>query len=158
MRSRTEFQFRASLLISLFIAIILGISSYFLSYNILLLVYTSLLTLSLIIAEQLGEKLRCRDTWALYSELILNQRNSLAWYVSNAMNVFNPPTYQLLLLESFYYSGRTLHTELAKLKRVAEEEARKATATEIQRQLEEWEVIIHQVQNRIDEITPKHRF
>jgi len=121
-------------------------------------VFATLLTLLLIIAEQLGEKMRCRDTWALYDELILNQRNSLAWYVSNAMNVFNPPTYQLLLLESFYDSGRTLHTELAKLKTVAEGEVRKAAATEIQKQLEEWEVIIHQVRNRIDEITPKHRF
>jgi len=137
--------------------IILGTSGFLLTFNILFLVIAILLTLLLMMAEQLSEKLRCRDALALYNELNLNQRNSLAWYVSNAMNTFNPPTYQLILLESFYHSGRTLHTELAKLKVVAEREKRAAIATEIQKQLEEWEVIIHHVRNRIDEITPKHR-
>lgn len=158
MRSRIEQQFRKLLLISLLMTIILGTSGLLLTFNILFLVFAVVLAVLLIIAKQLGEKLRCRDASALYNELILNQRDSLAWYVSNAMSTFNPPAYQLMLLESFYHSGRTLHTELAKLHAVAEGEARATIAAEIKKQLEEWEVIIHQVRNRIDEITPKHRF
>jgi hypothetical protein len=155
--SRTELLFRASLLISLLITFGIGITSVLLGSNILLLFFAAILTVLLIITLRLGEKLRCRDAWAPYNELILNQRNILAWYVSNAMHGFNPPAYQLILVESLYEKGRTLHTELAKLKMIAEEEARKEIATEIQMQLDEWEVIILQLQNRIDELAPKHR-
>jgi hypothetical protein len=79
-------------------------------------------------------------------------------YVSNAMHSFNPPAYQLILVESLYEKGLTLLTELAKLKMIAEREARREIATDLQMQLEEWEVIIHQLQSRIDELAPKHRF
>jgi hypothetical protein len=155
--SRTELLFRASLLISLLITFGIGITSVLLGFDILLLLFAAILTILLIMTLRLGQKLRCRDVWALYNELILNQRNSLAWYVGNAMHGFNPPAYQLILVESLYEKGRTLHTELAKLKMIAEEEARKEIATEIQMQLDEWEVIILQLQSRIDELAPKHR-
>jgi hypothetical protein len=125
--------------------------------SLLVVVSAAILMVLLMIATQLGARMKCRDVWALYNELVLSQRNSLVWYVSNAMHGFNPPSYQLVLAESFYDEGRTLHTELAKLVAIAEEEARTDIVTEIQNQLEEWEVVLNQLRNRIDELDVKHR-
>lgn len=156
MRLRTEAMFRVISHLALLLTGALAIVGVFES-SLLVVVSAAVLMILLIIATQLGARMKCRDVWALYDESVLSQRNSLVWYVSNAMHGFNPISYQLVLAETFYDEGRTLHTELAKLAAIAEEEARTDIAAEIQNQLEEWEVVLNQLRNRIDELDVKHR-
>jgi hypothetical protein len=143
--------------IAILVVGILEIISVFLSPSVLGFFATAAVLALLLILFQLGMQMRCQDTWILYNEAVLSQRNSLVWYVSNAMNSLNPPSYQLLLTESFYDKGKTLHTELAKLISTARDESRTDLAKEIQNQMDEWETILNQLRNRIDQLDTRHK-
>lgn len=110
------------------------------------------LMLITIIAFYFGKRIECKDSGMLFNNLVLSQRDSLAWYVSNAMHGFRLPSYQLVLVESFYDKGKTIHTELAKLRDDVDKNARTNLVNIIQTQLNEWEIILNQLRDRIDEL------
>jgi uncharacterized membrane protein len=157
MSLRTEVLFRFVIGIALLVVGVLEIISAFLFPSMPVFISSAILLALLLIIFQIGMQMRCRDTWALYNEAVLSQRNSLVWYVSNAMHSLNPSSYQLLITESFYDKGKTLHTELAKLLSTTREESRKDLAKEIQNQLDEWETILNQLRTRIDQLDTSHR-
>ena len=101
--------------------------------------------------------MECKDEGILYNNLQLAQRDSLVWYVSNAMHGFRPPSYQLMLVESFYDKGKTIHTELAKLRDTAEKDDNSDFVKNIQSQLDEWEIILSQLRNRLDDLKIQSR-
>lgn len=154
---RTEVLFQSAFGIAILVVGVLEIISVFLFPNIPVFFAAAALLALLLVLFQLGMQMRCRDPWILYNEVVLSQRNSLVWYVSNAMHSFNPPSYQLLLTESLYDKGKTLHTELARLISTARDESRTDLAKEIQNQMDEWEIILNQLRNRIDQLDTTHK-
>lgn len=149
---RNEGLFRTSFGINILVIGLLEIISIFLFPNVVVSLCTIILLAFLLVTFRLGMRMRCQDVWMLYHDSVVSQRNSLVWYVSNAMHAFNPPFYQLMLTESFYDKGKTLHTELAKLESIAREESRTELISEIQGHLEQWETILNQLRNRIDQL------
>lgn len=123
----------------------------FVVFPALLLLALILFILQLLVFDQ-GLKMRCRDTWALLNESIQAQRDNLIWYMSNGMHEFKTPGYQLILAESFFDKGKTIHTQLAKLIVKAREESREKAISEISDQLEEWEILLNQLQDRINQL------
>jgi hypothetical protein len=154
---RTEVLFRSAFGIAILVVGVLEIISVFIFPSMPIFFASVALLALLLILFQLDMQMRCRNTWNLYNEAVLSQRNSLVWYVSNAMHSFSPPSYQLLLTESFYDKGKTLHTELARLMSVAGDESRTDLVKEIQNQMDEWEIILNQLRNRIDQLDTTHK-
>jgi hypothetical protein len=153
----TEVLFKTAFGIALSIIAALEIVSAFLTPNLPVFIVAAILMILLLGEFSLGMQMRCRDTWILYNDLVVSQRNSLAQYVSSAMHSFNPPSYQLLLTESFYDQGKTLLTELARLLSTAREESRGEIAEDIQKQMIEWETILNQLRDRIDQLDTLHK-
>ncbi len=149
---RDSVLFRFVLGLSELILGLLLFSSIFAIHNMILTAGTIFLMLLTLTAFYIGNKIECMDRGILYNNLVLSQRDSLVWYVSNAIHGFKTPSYQLILVESFYDKGKTIHTELAKLKNAADEEARINLVKVIQTQLDEWEMILNQLRSRIDEL------
>ena len=54
--------------------------------------------------------------------------------------------------ESFFDKGKTVHTQLARLLVKAREESREKAISEISDQQEEWEILLNQLQDRIDQL------
>ncbi|MFW9792910.1 MAG: hypothetical protein ACFFEE_01305 [Candidatus Thorarchaeota archaeon] len=143
--------YRIGSMLSFLLAGVLLVLGFFVAFPALLLLALVLFILQLLVFDQ-GLKLKCRDTWALLNETIQVQRDSLIWYMRDGMHGFKPPEFQLILAESFFEEGKTIHTQLAALLVKAREESREKMVSEISNQLEEWEIILNQVQDRINHL------
>ena len=126
-------------------------------HDIALVFFSGSLMGIMLIVFLFGDRMECKDEGILYNNLQLAQRDSLVWYVSNAMHGFRPPSYQLMLVESFYDKGKTIHTELAKLRDTAEKDDNSDFVKNIQSQLDEWEIILSQLRNRLDDLKIQSR-
>ena len=131
---------------------ILLYSSIIIIHNVGLAAGIITLMLIMVIAFYFGNQLKSKDKGVLFNNLVLLQRDSLAWYVSNAMHGFRVPSYQLMLVESFYNKAKIFYTELAKLRDGIEKDTRTNLVNIIQTQLNEWEIILNQLRDRIDEL------
>ena len=148
---QVEKVYRVGFMLSFLLVGVLLVLGLFVAFPALLLLALVLFILQLLVFDQ-GLKMKCRDTWALLNESIQAQRDNLIWYMSNGMHEFKTPGYQLMLAESFFDKGKTIHTQLAKLLVKAREESREKAISEISDQLEEWEVLLNQLQDRINQL------
>ena len=149
--------FRLVLGVGFLISLILVVNCILYLPNLLVIFSMISMMVILVSAFYLGKGMECRDVWINFYDIIKSQRDSLVWYVNNAFHGFKPPSYQLVIVESFYDKAKTIITELAKLKMDAERESRVSIINEIQNELQEWESIINQTRNRIDELDTIHR-
>ena len=97
-------------------------------------------------------EMKCKDPLALFNESLLSQRDSLVWYVCNAMHEFKSPAYYEIIIASFYDECKSLITDLARIKQIAEDKSRTDLIDNIQGQLEEFEIILKQLEERIKHI------
>ncbi|MBN2229379.1 MAG: hypothetical protein JW779_07265 [Candidatus Thorarchaeota archaeon] len=147
---KTEAVFELASFFSLLLAIFIGLVSPMTNPSVPVFLSSLTLIVLIVFVRIIGKRMKCRDVWILLHDSVMAQRSNLIWYVLNEAHGFAPPDYQLMVLESFFDKSKTLHTELAKLKQIAEEEMNERFVTEIQKQLEEWESILNQMQQRIN--------
>jgi hypothetical protein len=150
-RLQVEKVYRVGSMLSFLLVGVLLVVGLFVAFPALLLLALVLFILQSLVFDQ-GLKMKCKDTWALLNESIQDQRDNLIWYLSNGMHEFKTPGYQLMLAESFFDKGKTVHTQLARLLVKAREESREKAVSQISDQLEEWEVLLNQLQDRIDQL------
>ena len=152
---KADEQFRLTMGLAIIAAGTIAVASIFLYTNFLMAFGTFLLIMLLLSTFEMVAKMKCRNPLALYNESITAQRDVLAWYVSNAMHEYKSPAYHEIVVAALYDKGKTFITDLAKILQLAEDESRENLVVDIQNQLGEWELILNQLRERIDEYCRK---
>lgn len=150
-------QFRIVVGFALIIAGIISAVSVVLYANFLMGFVAFLLMILLLSTFDMVAQMKCHDPVALYQKSVTAQREILAWYVNNAMHEFKSPAFYEIVVAALYDKGKTFITELAMLLQIAENESRKELARDIQNQIEEWELIVQHLRERINHLQSMRR-
>jgi hypothetical protein len=154
---KVDEQFRIVMYLALTITGAIAAASVFLYANFLMGFMTFLLMILLISTFDMVAQMKCHDPMVLYQKSVAAQREILAWYVNNAMHEFKSPAYYEIVVAALYDKGKTFITDLAMLLEIAENESRKVLAKEIQNQIEEWELIVQHLRERINHLQSMRR-
>ena len=150
-------QFRIVVGFALIIAGIISAVSVVLYANFLMGFVAFLLMILLLSTFDMVAQMKCHEPVALYQKSVTAQREILAWYVNNAMHEFKSPAFYEIVVAALYDKGKTFITELAMLLQIAENESRKELARDIQNQIEEWELIVQHLRERINHLQSMRR-
>lgn len=154
---KVDEQFRIVIALALIMTGSIAIASIILYANYLMIFVTFLLTILLLSTFDMVAKMKCRNPIALYYESNMAQRDVLAWYVNNAMHEYKSPAYHEIIVAALYDKGKSFITELGKIMQLAEDESRENLVTDIQNQMGEWELILNQLRERMNQLQSMRR-